>query len=86
MAWMRNALGSRVTGVKVGVLRPGNWAQEICGGNNLEVKGGGGLGICCHRFFFRPSQKSCFSLPSVCKWCECWHLSLGQHGSSRTTS
>lgn len=53
MAWMRNALGSRVTGVKVGVPGPSNRAREICGGNNPGVKGGGGLGICCHRFFFR---------------------------------
>lgn len=29
MAWMRNALGSRVTGVKVGILCLGSWVQEI---------------------------------------------------------
>lgn len=40
MAWMRNALGSRVTGVKVGVLRLGNCVQETHGDNNLGEKDG----------------------------------------------
>lgn len=38
MAWMRNALGSRVTGVKVGILCLGNCVEEIHGGNNLGKK------------------------------------------------
>ena len=41
MAWMRNALGSRVTGVKVGILCLGNRVQEVHGHNNLGKKDGG---------------------------------------------